>query len=85
MAGSLVTRALRRSLADIRHVSAVRLNAAEPLVAGVYRQMEQDFGLIAPPVALHAPAPEVLAASWLMLRETMVASAHAKRSAAGPC
>jgi AhpD family alkylhydroperoxidase len=35
--------------------------------------MRRDFGLIAPPVSLHAVSPPVLAAAWVLLRETLVA------------
>jgi AhpD family alkylhydroperoxidase len=70
----LVNAVGRRSLAGIRHVSAVRPGGAEGLVAQVYHQVERDFGLLAPPMALHSPAPPTLAAAWLMLRETLVAT-----------
>jgi alkylhydroperoxidase family enzyme len=76
-----VTKALRRSLAQIRHVTPVRPGrAADQLVGRVYRQVERDFGMLAPPIALHSPAPELLAASWLMLRETLVAAGQADRA-----
>jgi AhpD family alkylhydroperoxidase len=68
-------------LTQVRHVSPVRRGAAQGLVAGVYRQVEQDFGVLAPPVALHSPAPGVLAASWLMLREVLVVTGNAGRAA----
>jgi AhpD family alkylhydroperoxidase len=74
--------ARRSALAQIRHVVPVPPGAAAPgLVGRVYAQVERDFGMLAPPVALHAPAPEVLAASWLMLRETLLASGPAGRAA----
>ena len=73
MAAGLIRRALRRSLDQVRHVAPVRPRQAEGLVADVYRQVERDFGMLAPPVALHSPAPEPLAAAWLMLRESLVA------------
>ncbi|NES30248.1 carboxymuconolactone decarboxylase family protein [Micromonospora terminaliae] len=38
----------------------------------VYRRIEAEFGMLAPPLALHSPAPAVLAASWSILREVMV-------------
>ncbi|MEV0391686.1 carboxymuconolactone decarboxylase family protein [Polymorphospora rubra] len=64
---------------QIRHVAPVRRGAARGLVAEVYRQLERDFGVLAPPVALHAPAPEVLAACWLMLRETVIVESTVDR------
>ena len=38
----------------------------------VYGQVERDFGMLAPPIALHSPAPVPLAASWSMLRESLL-------------
>src|SRR3954466_10645569 len=71
MAPGLVRFALRRTLRDVKYVEAVRPRHARGLVRDVYRQVERDFGMLAPPVALHSPAPEVLAAAWLMLRESL--------------
>ncbi|MEV4258890.1 carboxymuconolactone decarboxylase family protein, partial [Spirillospora sp. NPDC049652] len=70
---------LHRTLDRVAHVDPVRPAAAEGLVARVYEQVERDFGMLAPPVALHSPAPEVLAAAWVMLRETLVAGPAAGR------
>src|SRR5688500_10461272 len=73
--GELLARATRGpAVAHVRHVSPVAPRAAGGLVAAVYRQVERDFGMLAPPVSLHSPAPEVLAACWLMLRESLIAS-----------
>jgi AhpD family alkylhydroperoxidase len=47
----------------------------------VYQQAERDFGLIAPPLALHSPAAGPMTASWLMLRETLVADGLIGRAA----
>lgn len=35
--------------------------------------------MLAPPVALHSPAPAPLAAVWMMLRETLLVTGHASR------
>jgi AhpD family alkylhydroperoxidase len=67
-------------LTQVQHVSPVRLGAAPDLVRQVYGQVEREFGVLAPPVALHAPAPPVLAASWLMLRETLIATGQVERA-----
>lgn len=80
MAPTLVRLYLRRSLRRTRHVKAVPTRAARGLVAEVYRQVERDFGMMAPPVGLHSPSPEALAASWLILRETLVARGHVDRA-----
>ncbi|MEJ2856048.1 MULTISPECIES: carboxymuconolactone decarboxylase family protein [unclassified Saccharothrix] len=78
--GRIVRTALRRSLNQVRHVAPVRPGAATGLVAVVYADVEADFGMLAPPVALHSPAPVALAASWALLRETLVASGRAPRA-----
>ncbi|MFI9203865.1 carboxymuconolactone decarboxylase family protein [Streptomyces sp. NPDC053048] len=78
---TLARTALRGSLAGIRHVRAVPPGEAEGLVAAVYAQSEREFGLLAPPLALHSPAPEALAASWLLLRETLLAGDRVSRPA----
>lgn len=67
-------------LTQIRHIAAIRRSRASGLVATVYRQMESDFGVLAPPVALHAPAPEALAAAWMLLRETLVVTGVAPQA-----
>lgn len=81
MARAVVRTALRRSLDQVRHVRVTRPGAASGPVAEVFVQMERDFGMLAPPVALHSPAPDVLAASWMMLRETLLAGGQADRAA----
>ncbi|WP_169944091.1 carboxymuconolactone decarboxylase family protein [Microbispora sp. H11081] len=64
---------LPATLRQIRHVTPVRPGAAPDLVRRVYGQVERDFGMLAPPVILHSPAPQVLAACWLTLRESLLA------------
>ena len=79
MAGSLLQTALRRSLDQIRHVTPVKAAGADDTVTRVYRQAERDFGMLAPPVALHSPAPGPLAATWTMLRESLLADGRVPR------
>lgn len=62
----------RLGLTQIEHVAPVRRRVATGVVARVYRQAEDDFGVLPPPIALHAGAPPVLAAAWVMLREALV-------------
>lgn len=57
---------------QVRYVRAVRFGAASGLVGDVYRQIESDFGVLAPPMTLHSPAPDCLAAAWSLLRETLL-------------
>jgi alkylhydroperoxidase family enzyme len=75
----LLGRAMRSAQGSIRYVRPVRASAAVGLVAKVYQQMERDWGFLAPPISLHSPSPEVMAASWLMMRETLLASGRADR------
>jgi AhpD family alkylhydroperoxidase len=58
----------------------VRRAAAIGLVDRVYGQIEADFGMLAPPMALHAAAPEVLAAFWMIARETLVVEGAVDRA-----
>ncbi|MGK4584703.1 carboxymuconolactone decarboxylase family protein [Kitasatospora sp. HPMI-4] len=80
MATPFLRPALRRSLAQIRRVSPVRPADAGREVAGVYAEVEREFGMLAPPIGLHAASPAVLAASWVMLRETLVAAGRVDRA-----
>ncbi|MEV0001778.1 carboxymuconolactone decarboxylase family protein [Micromonospora sp. NPDC050980] len=80
--GRLLARATYRATRDhVRHVVPVAPADATGPVASVYRQLTDDFGMLAPPVLLHSPAPDVLAACWVMLRETLIASGRAPRAA----
>ncbi|EOD62969.1 carboxymuconolactone decarboxylase family protein [Amycolatopsis vancoresmycina] len=81
MVAGLVRFAVRRSLRDTRYVGVVPRRRATGLVAEVYRQVERDFSMLAPPVALHSAAPETLAAAWSVLRETLLAQGLAGRAA----
>lgn len=73
MITKVIRMAGRRTLAQVQYVSPVPPALAGGLVAAVYAQLERDFGMLAPPVILHSPAPGPLAAAWLMLRETLLA------------
>lgn len=77
---TLIRAALRQSLGDIRHITPVTPAAARGPVARVYHEAERDFGLLAPPLVLHSPEPAALAASWLLLRETLLAPGHVDRA-----
>jgi len=79
MKNTIMANGLRRSLAQIRYVSPVMPSNADGLVARVYAQAEQDFGMVAPPLALHSPVPPLLAAAWAMLRETLLVTGQADR------
>lgn len=82
MSGRLPAVLLRSSsLAQIRHVTPARPGTADAATAHVYQYMEREFGVLAPPVALHSPAPDVLAACWVVLRETLLVTRAAPRAA----
>ena len=81
MVTKLVRFAVRRSLNDTRHVRVTKRRHADGVVAEVYRQVEHDFKMLAPPVALHSASPDTLAASWMILRESLLASGLADRAA----
>jgi AhpD family alkylhydroperoxidase len=79
--GRLLARATEGvSLAHIRRVAKVSPRDADGPVAHVYRQVAADFGMLAPPVALHAPSPVALAACWSVLRETTLATGIVSRA-----
>jgi AhpD family alkylhydroperoxidase len=80
MSSPLLASGVRRSLAQIRYVSPVLPGHSDGLVAAVYAQAERDFGFAAPPLVLHSPAPAALAASWLLLRETLLATGAVARA-----
>ena len=54
--------------------------AARGTTAALYRRLEREFGVLAPPVALLAPAPECAAATWILLRESLLAPGRTERS-----
>ena len=56
----------------IQFVTPVSQDNAEGVVAEVYRQAARDF-LVAPPLTLHSPVPNILAGVWGILRESMLA------------
>lgn len=80
--GKFVKAPLRKlSLLQVRHVSTVAFGDAGGDTLRVYRALERDFGVLAPPIALHAPVPELLCAAWVTLRETMLVDGAAPRAA----
>jgi alkylhydroperoxidase/carboxymuconolactone decarboxylase family protein YurZ len=80
MKNAIMSNGLRRTLGQTRYVSPVMPGTADGLVATVYAQAEKDFGMVAPPFALHSPAPPLLAASWAMVRETLAVAGQADRA-----
>jgi AhpD family alkylhydroperoxidase len=58
---------------QVRYVTPVAPAAAQGLVAEVYAQATEEMRLVVPPLLLHSPAPETLAAYWMVMRETLLA------------
>jgi AhpD family alkylhydroperoxidase len=56
---------------SVRYVRPVRPEVATGLVAAVYEQLTRDFQLVAP-LTLTSPLPSLLAASWILVRETLI-------------
>jgi AhpD family alkylhydroperoxidase len=77
---SLLAKGGRRALTQIRYVTPVAPGTADGVVARVYAQTERDFGMLAPPIALHSPAPMPLAAAWALVRETLLSPGNASRA-----
>ncbi|MEV6693460.1 carboxymuconolactone decarboxylase family protein [Micromonospora sp. NPDC051196] len=80
MSGLYARVARRPSRGHVRRVTPVPIEQADGLTAVVYGQVERDFGMLAPPVSLHSPAPQVMAACWIVLRETLVAAGRVDRA-----
>ncbi len=54
----------------IKYVSPIKPASASGLVAGVYNQVERDFGRVVEPFQMHSPLPKLLAAAWMVCRES---------------
>ncbi len=54
----------------IKYLSPVKPSSASGLVAGVYAQVERDFGRVVEPFQLHSPLPKLLAGVWMACRES---------------
>ncbi|NUR24660.1 MAG: carboxymuconolactone decarboxylase family protein, partial [Catenulispora sp.] len=80
MRPNLVRKALRPlSFQQVRHVSPVRRGSADDRVPTIYREMERLFGVISPPVVLHSPVPDVLAATWVIMSEALLVNGTVDR------
>ncbi|WP_051326079.1 carboxymuconolactone decarboxylase family protein [Glycomyces tenuis] len=66
----------------VRHVTPVLPEAADGLVAEVYRQAKAELGItVGPPFMMLSPAPELLAPMWALLRESLLVGGPAERTA----
>ncbi len=66
---------------QVRYVRPVPPPAADGLVARVYAQVAADSRIVVPPALLHSPAPQLLAAYWILNRETLIATGTVDRLA----
>jgi len=57
---------------SIRYLEERRGQPADPLVTEVYAEIRRDFGVVAEPFRVQAPAPPILAAAWAVLREAVL-------------
>lgn len=68
----LERRVVARGIRQVKYVEIVPVDDATGLVASVYEQLARDMQIL-PPAVLHSCVPELLAAAWCMLRETLIA------------
>jgi alkylhydroperoxidase family enzyme len=66
---------------QVRYVTPVPVSAATGLVARTYQQIEEEMRLVVPPALLHSPAPDLLAAYWMLMREPLLAAGQVDRDA----
>lgn len=66
---------------QVKYVTPVSPASATGLVAQVYAQVGAEMGIVVPPVLVHSPAPEVLAAYWMLLREPLLPQSRVDRAA----
>jgi alkylhydroperoxidase family enzyme len=65
---------------QVKYVTPVTPAAARGLVAQVYAQVGAEMGIVVPPVLAHSPAPELLAAYWMLLREPLLPQGRVDRA-----
>ncbi|MGN9910235.1 carboxymuconolactone decarboxylase family protein [Phytohabitans sp. LJ34] len=78
VAGRVVSSVVQR---QVKYVRTVPPSAAEGLVDAVYQQVAEEMRLVVPPVLLHSPAPPVLAAYWMLMREPLMTGGAVDRLA----
>jgi AhpD family alkylhydroperoxidase len=66
---------------QVRFVKPVPMGAAGPLASAVTNRIESEIKLMVPPLLAHTPNPLDLAACWVLVRETLLASGQADRIA----
>jgi AhpD family alkylhydroperoxidase len=66
---------------QVKYVKPVPAHQADGLVGAVYGQAAEEMRIVVPPILLHSPSPESLAAYWMLMREPLMAAGHADRLA----
>lgn len=56
----------------VKHVRPVAVGEASGVVARVYEQVADEMRVVIPPAQLHSPAPDLLAAYWMLMREPLL-------------
>lgn len=77
IAGRVASSVVQR---QVKYVSPVPVAAATGLVAKVYGQIADEMRLVIPPALLHSPAPDVLAAYWMLTREPLLPTGDVDRA-----
>ncbi|WP_329107760.1 carboxymuconolactone decarboxylase family protein [Micromonospora sp. NBC_01699] len=57
---------------QVKYVTPVPVAAARGTLGEVYAQVSEEMGLVVPPVQLHSPVPDLAAAYWMLMRETLL-------------
>jgi alkylhydroperoxidase family enzyme len=65
---------------QVKYVVPVPVSAATGLVSTVYGQIADEMRLVIPPALLHSPAPDLLAAYWMLNREPMLPTGSVDRA-----
>lgn len=66
---------------QVKYVTPVTPAEAGGVVAAVYRQAVEEMRLVTPPLLLHSPSPEALAAFWMLMREPLMTGGAVDRMA----
>ena len=77
IAGRIAASTVQR---QVHHVSPVPPADATGLVARTYAQITDEMRLVIPPALMHSPAPPVLAAYWMLMREPVLVGDLADRA-----
>ncbi|WBB80689.1 carboxymuconolactone decarboxylase family protein [Micromonospora sp. WMMD882] len=66
---------------QVKYVTPVPPAEAGGVVAAVYAQAAEEQRLVTPPLLLHSPAPDTLAAYWMLMREPLMTGGVVDRMA----